>query len=138
MTARGRTVSLSVALALCSTAAAHADSLHWGSTVEMQACLQAKIDEANARLAKYLATAQARIDKDFGSRPDLKAAQAAWVRYRELECGDLYQFWAQGTYRVLASAQCELRLTRQRTHEVWRAYLTYMDSTPPLLPEPRP
>ncbi|WP_017460458.1 lysozyme inhibitor LprI family protein [Dyella ginsengisoli] len=107
-----------------------------GSTPEMQACMGKKLDAANAMLARYLAAAQARIDRDFGSRPNLGAAQTAWVHYRKIECGDVFEYWAQGTYRTIASAECMLRLTRQRTHEVWQAYLTYQDSTPPLLPEP--
>jgi uncharacterized protein YecT (DUF1311 family) len=108
-----------------------------GSTLEIQACMGKKLNEANARLAKYLTAAQARVDKDFSSRPNLKAAQAAWTRYRELECGDVFELWAQGTYRTIASSECMLRLSQQRTHEVWQAYLTYQDSTPPSLPEPR-
>ncbi|EPH6367104.1 lysozyme inhibitor LprI family protein, partial [Vibrio cholerae] len=27
-------------------------------------------------------------------------------------------------------------LTRQRTYEIWKNFLTYMDSTAPVLPEP--
>lgn len=124
-------------LGLCSMNLAHAAPLQCdGNTLEIQACLAKKIDKANSRLTEYLSTAQARIDKNFGSKPDLKAAQKAWIRYREIECGDVFDFWVQGTYRTIASAECELRLTRQRTHEVWQAYLTYQDSTPPLLPEP--
>lgn len=95
------------------------------------------LDEADALLARYLTAAQARIDKDFGSKPNLKAAQAAWARYRDVECGDVFDLWVQGTYRTMADSECMLRLTQQRTHEVWRAYLTYQDSTPPLLPEPK-
>ena len=125
-------------LGLCSVGMAQASALQCdGNTLEIQACMGKKLDEANTRLAKYLTAAQARIDKDFGSRPDLKTAQAAWVRYRELECGDVFELWAQGTYRTTASSECVLRLTQQRTHEIWQAYLTYQDSTPPLLPEPR-
>ncbi len=96
-----------------------------------------KLDDANAVLGRYLAAAQARIDKDFGSKPNLKAAQEAWARYRDLECGDVFDLWAQGTYRTIADSECMLRLTRQRTHEVWQSYLTYQDSTPPLLREPK-
>ena len=33
--------------------------------------------------------------------------------------------------------KCLLEQTRRRTHDVWKAYLTFMDSTPPLLPEPK-
>ena len=129
---------LLVALGSCSAGFVQASSLQCdGNTLEIQACMGKKLDEANALLARYLAAAQARINRDFGSKPELKATQAAWSRYRDLECGDVFDLWAQGTYRTLTSSECTLRLTQQRTHEVWRAYLTYQDSTPPVLPEPR-
>ena len=134
---RMRRLSL-VAVGLCLSGLAQATAPQCdGTTLEIQTCMGEKLDAANARLAKYLAAAQTRIDKDFGAKPDLKAAQAAWVHYRELECGDVFQLWEQGTYRTVASIECMVRLTQQRTHEVWQAYLTYQDSTPPLLPEPR-
>ncbi|MFC5527741.1 lysozyme inhibitor LprI family protein [Rhodanobacter ginsengisoli] len=127
-----------ILVVLCSTGLAQASSQQCdGNTPEIQACMEKKLDEANALLAKYLTAAQARIDKDFGSKPNLRASQAAWAHYRDLECGDVFEFWVQGTYRTIANSECMLRLTQQRTHEVWQAYLTYQDSTSPLLPEPR-
>jgi uncharacterized protein YecT (DUF1311 family) len=127
-----------IVLGLCSVGLVQASTLQCdGNTTEIQACMGKKLNKANTRLAKYLTAAQARIDKNLGSRPNLKTAQAAWVRYRELECGDVFELWAQGTYRTAASSECMLRLTQERTHEIWQAYLTYLDSTPPLLPEPR-
>jgi len=127
-----------VALLLCSTSLAQASSPECkGNTLEVQTCMGKKIDEANARLTKYLSTAQVRIEKYFASKPNLMATQAAWARYRDLQCGDVFEFWVHGTYRTIASSECSLRLTQQRTHEVWQAYLTYQDSTPPLLPEPK-
>lgn len=29
-----------------------------------------------------------------------------------------------------------LQLIQQRTHQIWSDFLTYMDSTPPILPKP--
>ena len=124
-------------LGACSAGAVQASPpLCDGNSAEVQACMGKQLEQANALLARYVATAQARIAKDFGSKPDLEAAQAAWSHYRDLECGDVFDLWMQGTYRTIASAECMLRLTQQRTHEIWQAYLTYQDSTPPLLPEP--
>ncbi|WP_147418206.1 lysozyme inhibitor LprI family protein [Salinisphaera sp. Q1T1-3] len=132
-----RSIAL-IVLGLCSVDSVQASTAQCdGNTLEIQTCMAKKLDKANTRLARYLTAAQARIDKDFGSRPNLKTAQAAWVHYRELECGDVFELWAQGTYRTTASSECMLRLTKERTHEIWQAYLTYQDSTPPLLPEPR-
>ena len=31
---------------------------------------------------------------------------------------------------------CMIEATRARTHDIWTDYLTYVDRTPPVLPEP--
>jgi hypothetical protein len=31
---------------------------------------------------------------------------------------------------------CQIKLTQLHTHTIWLEWLTYMDSTPPILPEP--
>ena len=39
--------------------------------------------------------------------------------------------------RWAAYLGCKIALTQARTHWLWRNWLTYMDSTPPILPEPK-
>lgn len=107
-----------------------------GTTMEMVRCLDKRGEEADAELAKYLAAAQARINGSLDAKPDLAHAQAAWNDYRHAHCDDVYDFWREGSIRGLAAASCYLEITRRRTHEVWSDYLTFPDSTPPLLPEP--
>ncbi|HEX9174104.1 MAG TPA: lysozyme inhibitor LprI family protein [Telluria sp.] len=99
-------------------------------------CLSAEMDKAGKKLADYLSAAKARIAADEIKGIKLDAAQAEWLRYRTAHCRDVYQYWIDGTYRDRASAQCVLDLTRARTRDIWSAYLTYVDSTPPLRPEP--
>ena len=107
-----------------------------GGTPDIQACMARQLGQANAQLQRYLAAAQARIDQDFGSKPQLQEAQAAWMRYRQLACRDAVALWGQGSRQTVAGAECMLRLTRQRTHTLWQVYLTNEDSSPALLPEP--
>jgi uncharacterized protein YecT (DUF1311 family) len=107
-----------------------------GTTMEMVRCLDKRGEEADAELTKYLAAAQARINGSLDAKPDLAHAQAAWSDYRHAHCGDVYDFWREGSIRGPAAAACYLEITRRRTHEVWSDYLTFPDSTPPLLPEP--
>lgn len=106
------------------------------NTVEDTKCMSAEIDKADKTLREYLDAAKERISRDKITGLNLDATQAEWSRYRTLHCGDVYQFWADGTYRYRASAQCQIDLARTRTHDIWAAYLTFVDSTPALLPEP--
>ncbi len=46
-------------------------------------------------------------------------------------------FWAQGSVRGAMAGYCLLKQTRRRTYDLWDAYVTYVDTTPPILPEPK-
>jgi uncharacterized protein YecT (DUF1311 family) len=107
------------------------------NTVEDTNCMLAESGKADKVLQHYLEAAKERLSRDKVRGLSLDAAQAEWSRYRTMHCGDVYQYWVDGTYRYRASAQCEIDLARSRTHEIWAAYLTFVDSTPPLLPEPQ-
>jgi hypothetical protein len=52
------------------------------------------------------------------------------------ECGAVYKNWIGGSIRGSMALNCQDRLTRMRTYTIWLHWLTYMDSTPPLLPRP--
>ncbi len=130
-----RAAAACIGMAAVSVASASPSSCD-GNTLQIQQCLTAQISARDTKLAKYLAAAQRRIDSERHAKPDLSATQTAWEAYRKAHCGDIYEFWSQGTIRVVISATCQLRLAQERTHEIWEAYLTYPDSTPPLLPEP--
>lgn len=105
-------------------------------TVEDIQCLSAEIEKADKKLANYLLAATTRLAQDATLKLDLSAAQHSWIAYRQAQCGDVYAYWQQGSYRHRASAQCMLDLTQQRTHDIWSAYLTHADSTPAVLSEP--
>jgi len=107
------------------------------NTLEINACMQKKFEQADARLNEYLAAARKRIESVPGASIDLQKSQEAWVRYRDAQCSDVYQFIG-GTARTGLAAQCSINLTLERTHDLWRAFLSYFDSTPPVLPEPEP
>ena len=106
------------------------------NTVEETQCLSAELEKTNTNLADYLAVAKERIARENSGKPQLDAAQAAWLQYRSAQCGDVYTYWQAGTYRYRADLECGIELTRSRTHDIWKAYLTYFGTTPPLRPEP--
>lgn len=108
------------------------------STLELNACFAARLDRALERQKHYLETALARVKE----RPELaamiRASDTAFAAYRESECGAVWEDWKDGTIRTIESLGCSIALTDQRTNDIWRNWLQYMDSTPPVLPEPGP
>jgi len=99
-------------------------------------CLAGEVDKANKKLSSYLQAAKSRLQRESDNKLDLSATQKAWESYRSAHCGDVYIYWADGSIRYRQSAQCQLDLTLNRTRDVWQAYLTFADNTPPLLPAP--
>ena len=113
------------------------------NTIEINDCMSATLTKAQGDLDRYLAAARKRLKSeaadDAGAAAalsDLDKVQAAWVAYSKADCDAVYDNWSAGTIRTAMALTCEINLTRQRTHTVWGEWLTYMDSTPPILPEP--
>ena len=100
--------------------------LEWGSA-QCQ-CLQAALAVGRAGVRGQLQRRQTQAIVD---------AQAKWQEYKSKQCEAVYLRWQQGTIRGPKAVRCDLDLTRQRTHRIWSDFLTYPDSTPPILPEPK-
>lgn len=123
------------------------DPCDGSTTIAMNACLAGKLERAEAELARYDAAALARLreaaqEAENGSSeaalPTMfEKAARAWAAYRDTECDALYAKWSGGTIRTAMGLSCRLSMTRQRTRTIWRNWLTYADSTPPVLPEPK-
>lgn len=117
------------------------------TTYDMNVCTGRVLERENARMDEYLKVARTRaeaIDAGSGRFGDersnsaafLKASQTAWEAYAAIACDGVYDQWKGGTIRTVQFLGCKIGLTRERTHFIWENYLTYMDSTPPVLPEP--
>ena len=109
------------------------------STSDVERCLELKLKHAESELERYTAAAIKRIGQ--GDDPDqalesFHTSQDNWSAYRNAECGAVYDFWSTGTIRGVKSLTCDRRVTETRIHEIWFNFLTYVDSTPPILPEP--
>ena len=113
---------------------------HSGTTVAVNACLSDKLKRAQAQLDRYERAAVRRNLSAEGAavRLGMQNSRAAFEGYRSIECGTLFEYWKDGTIRTSMELGCEIGMTDERTHDVWRHWLTYADSTPPILPEPRP
>lgn len=115
------------------------------TTLEINACAMADLEAETARMELYLEAARARTAEmdqspDFAQPADqvryLAEAQAAWEIYASAVCDGVYDQWKEGAIRTVMAIDCRIRLTRERTHTIWRHQLSYVDSTPPVLPEP--
>ena len=111
-----------------------------GNTIEIDACLSARLERAQRRLDDYQQAAIDRYSTGEGNedavRLGIEASQSAFGAYRAIECSSVYERWKEGTIRNAMNIQCLIRLTDERTHTIWRNWLRYMDSTPPIRPEP--
>lgn len=107
------------------------------TTMEMNECLSHQLALVDAEMEKYLQASLDHNDYDPEVVKSIKIAQKDWEAYRSSNCDSVYTQWREGTIRNAMYLTCSIRLTKQRTHELWANYLTYMDSTPPVLPEPQ-
>ena len=118
-----------------------------GTTIDLNRCHGDRLAAAEADLARYLAAARRRLGQEAAAaqpgetgvaqaRRGLDVAETAWARYRQAACGAVYDYWSAGTIREIEMLDCQITLTRLHTRDLWRQWLTYMDSTPPILPEP--
>ena len=105
------------------------------TTYEMNFCANRETEEANTLLEKYLSKAKQKYKNETAVITSLVKSQDAWIIYRKAHCDAIYEIWSGGTIRGVMFGGCMLQLTKQRTHKIWNDYLTYMDSTPPMLPE---
>ncbi|PSW16187.1 hypothetical protein C9J01_04075 [Photobacterium rosenbergii] len=106
------------------------------NTLEINHCAAVKLDLAQAELDKYFKTSLEHNASDPELVQAIKFAQKDWQAYMSSHCDSVYIQWREGTIRGVMAISCKTELTKQRTHEIWQNFLSYMDSTPPVLPEP--
>tara|TARA_R110002051_G_scaffold216514_1_gene280810 strand:- start:31544 stop:31963 length:420 start_codon:yes stop_codon:yes gene_type:complete len=106
------------------------------STLAINQCAQAQVRQAEGQMEVYLAAASERYAEDPEALTALQTAQQSWVSFRQEHCAAVYTLWREGSIRGLMHNQCMLQQTRQRSHDIWQVYLTYMDGSPSLLPDP--
>ncbi|MFP2767892.1 lysozyme inhibitor LprI family protein [Oceanisphaera sp. KMM 10153] len=107
------------------------------NTIEINECAISELGSAKAELRKYLEAGFERHAGDATLIASIKVAQEDWRAYMASHCNSVYTQWRDGTIRGLMAISCKTKLTKQRSHEIWDNFLTYMDSTPPVLPEPK-
>ncbi|MEZ9646447.1 lysozyme inhibitor LprI family protein [Vibrio sp. 10N.261.52.C2] len=133
---------ISALIALCFSFSALADEgvvdcENAMNTIEINHCAAIELESAQAELDKYLAASFEHNAYDAQLVASIKKAQESWQAYMTAHCDSVYTQWRDGSIRGVMALSCKTTLTKQRTHEVWANFLTYMDSTPPVLPEPK-
>ena len=106
------------------------------TTLEINQCASISLESAQLELDQYLEASFKHNAYDEELVNSIKVAQDSWQAYMTAHCDSVYTQWRYGSIRGLMALSCKTELTKKRTHEVWGNFLTYMDSTPPVLPEP--
>jgi len=107
------------------------------TTLDINQCAAQDLQTANTVMHTYLKTSYQHNKHDPELIEAIKLAQKNWQNYMASHCDSVYTQWRDGTIRGVMAISCKTKLTKQRTHEIWQNFLTYMDSTPPVLPEPK-
>ncbi len=107
------------------------------NTLEINHCAALELESAQLELEKYLAASFEHNSYYAELVSSIKSAQESWQAYMTAHCDSVYTQWRDGSIRGVMALSCKTKLTKQRTHEVWENFLTYMDSTPPVLSEPK-
>lgn len=106
------------------------------NTIDDTNCLSAEIGKKIEKLKKYISTAQKQEKDIYGSDDELVETQKLWEGYVKKHCGYIYSR-QNGSARYRESAECTIRLYDERIYEIWKSYIAYFDSTPPVLPDPK-
>ncbi len=118
------------------SASAGVDCQNARTTIEINQCAAIELESAQAQLAEYLQASVEHHADDSELVAAIKTAQKDWQAYITSHCDAVYTQWRDGTIRGVMSLSCKTQLTQQRTHEIWANFLTYMDNSPAVLPEP--
>jgi len=108
------------------TAACIAGEADGQTTQGMAFCIQAEHrywDEALNREYQAARAELARIDAtdlpEFAHHADnLRAAQRAWIAFRDAQCALDYSLWGNGSMRLLSGASCQARRTFDRLRDL--------------------
>ncbi|MFT8808581.1 lysozyme inhibitor LprI family protein [Gluconobacter sp.] len=109
------------------------------TTQQIQSCFSSRLAQAEAQLKRHTETALRRMQgPGFAARTqaDFRKGEAAWWAFREAECKAVASRWSDDTIRTSMELSCRLKLTEERTYELWQNWLTSPDRATQILPEP--
>ena len=89
---------------------------HAQSQAEMNDCAGKEYKAADAVLNQVYRQLVAKLDDEEKSQ--LKEAQTAWLKYRDLNCGFVADQYKGGTIRPMIHGLCLADVTKNRTNEL--------------------
>jgi len=102
-------------------------------------CISNQAGLAEETMATYLQAARSTVEGSDSLTQQIDDSQKAWIRYRKEQCDD-DSLWAKvggKPFSFRLSMECQLDLTRSRTHDIWAVYLSHNPKSP-ILSEPYP
>ena len=129
---------LFILLSISSFAKEKLDCNNAMTTIDINRCMSLELEKVESIMESYLTKSKERYKDDDVSLKSIENSQDIWLKYRDSHCNAVYDTWRDGTIRGSMSIGCKIDLTQKRTKELWSYYLTFMDSTLALLPEPNP
>ena len=99
------------------------------STPEITDCLGAEVEKAEGELSRYLEEARGLLADREEARKLLIASQDSWTEQRDLFCGAISESYSPGTMAGPALLGWKLELTKQRTHQIWDAFIRTSSSS---------
>jgi uncharacterized protein YecT (DUF1311 family) len=96
-------------------------------TAEVAACLAQVYKEADTMLNRAYRDATSAITTYYKQKDaqNLRDAQRLWIAYRDAACKAESGLWGRGTGGPSAHVLCLIRITRIRTDDLKRAYLSH-------------
>ncbi len=88
------------------------------SQVEMNTCAREKFKAADAELNRVYNRLVSLLGDNEAQREKLKAAETAWLKYRDDNCEYEASFFDGGSMRPLILSSCFERMTKARTAEL--------------------
>ena len=88
------------------------------SQAEMNMCAREKFKAADAELNRVYSRLASLLADNEGQREKLKAAETAWLKYRDDNCEYEASFFDGGSMRPLILSSCFERMTKARAAEL--------------------
>lgn len=92
--------------------------------MEMNECSQKEFKKADARLNAIYAKLKKALASDKQALGNLRAAQRAWIQYRDLHCSAAQKQFAGGSIAPLILSNCMEETTKHRIDEIKHTYET--------------
>lgn len=93
------------------------------TTVEMNQCLNIKLDRAVKELDNNLDLIRIRFADDHAMLQLIEQAQQSWEAYRKKQCQSVFLMYEDGSIQSLMTVSCSIQLARERNHLLRETYL---------------